>query len=151
MFFKFCCFFSYLFVLLTFFLLNEMKSKYLARKKQFNSIRFEHYYEKSWESTQDICDALRDLVPFVQFKKCEKHPWRSVNFSKVGCFSRFLNYTNGTKSRNASHLLPLAIKFAYFAYWAITFDFLLFHRAFMSGSFGANIGFHVLATIIVRK
>ena len=28
-------------------------------------------------------DALRDLVPFVQFKKREKHPWRSVNFSKV--------------------------------------------------------------------
>ena len=24
------------------------------------------------------CDALRDLVPFVQFKKCETHPWRSV-------------------------------------------------------------------------
>ena len=28
-----------------------------------------------------ICDALHDFVPFVQFKKCEKHPWRSVNFS----------------------------------------------------------------------
>ena len=27
-----------------------------------------------------ICDALRDLVTFVQF---EKHPWRSVTFSKV--------------------------------------------------------------------
>ena len=27
--------------------------------------------------------ALRDLVPFVQFKKREKHPWRSVNYSKV--------------------------------------------------------------------
>ena len=26
---------------------------------------------------------LRNLVPFVQFKKREKHPWRSVNFSKV--------------------------------------------------------------------
>ena len=31
----------------------------------------------------DTCDALRDLVIFVQFKKREKHPWRSVNFSKV--------------------------------------------------------------------
>ena len=31
-------------------------------------------------------DALRDLVPFVQFKKREKHPWRSVTFSKIaGC------------------------------------------------------------------
>ena len=57
---------------------------------------------------------MRDLVPFVQFKKREKHPWRSVNFSKDtgkslvkllhGCFSRFLNCSNGTKSRNASHI-----------------------------------------------
>ena len=30
-----------------------------------------------------ISGALRDLVPFVQFKKREKRPWRSVNFSKV--------------------------------------------------------------------
>ena len=30
-----------------------------------------------------ICGALRDSVPYVQFKKREKHPWRSVNFSKV--------------------------------------------------------------------
>ena len=28
------------------------------------------------------CGALRDLVPFVQFKRREKNPWRSVNFSK---------------------------------------------------------------------
>ena len=66
-----------------------------------------------------ICGALRDLVAFVQLKKREKHPWRSVNFSKVagfkpatllkltllhGCFLRFLNCTNGTKSRNTSHI-----------------------------------------------
>ena len=58
-----------------------------------------------------IYDALRDLVPFAQFKKRENHPWRSVNFNKVagfkpatllkltllhGCFSRFLNYTANT-------------------------------------------------------
>ena len=49
-----------------------------------------------------LCDALCDLVPFVQFKKREKHTWRSVTFSKVagyslkvklkllhGCFSLF--------------------------------------------------------------
>ena len=50
------------------------------------------------------CDILCDLVPFVQFKKREKHQSRSVTFSKVagfypatllkvillyGCFSRF--------------------------------------------------------------
>ena len=34
-----------------------------------------------------ICGALRDLVPFVQFKKHEKHPWRSANFDKVAGFS----------------------------------------------------------------
>ena len=36
---------------------------------------------------QDSCDALHDLVPFVQFKKREKHPWRSVTFSKVASFT----------------------------------------------------------------
>ena len=34
----------------------------------------------------NICDALRDLVLFVQFKKREKHPWMSVTFSKVAGF-----------------------------------------------------------------
>ena len=47
----------------------------------------------SWKR---FCGALRDLVAFVQLKKREKHPWRSVNFSKVAGFS-FLNCTNGTK------------------------------------------------------
>ena len=28
-----------------------------------------------------ICNALRDLLPFVQFEKQEKHPWRNVTFS----------------------------------------------------------------------
>ena len=31
----------------------------------------------------DTCDVFRDLVPLVPLKKREKHPWRSVNFSKV--------------------------------------------------------------------
>ena len=62
---------------------------------------------------------MRNLVPFVQFKKREKHPWRSVNLSKVAgwslhftkintpswYFSLFLNCTNGTKSRSASQIL----------------------------------------------
>ena len=37
-----------------------------------------NYYRKD-----NICDALRNLVPFVQFKKRQKHPWRSVNFDKL--------------------------------------------------------------------
>ena len=69
---------------------------------------------RAFTSISSICGALRNLVPFVQFKKREKHPWRSVNFSKVtgwkltllyGCFSHFLNCRNGTKSRNAPHIL----------------------------------------------
>ena len=64
-------------------------------------------------SSYRICGTLRDLVLFVRFKKHEKHPQRSVNFSKIaglkltllhGCFSRFLNCTNGTKLRNAPHI-----------------------------------------------
>ena len=30
-----------------------------------------------------MCDALRDLVPCLQFKKREKHPWRSVTSSSL--------------------------------------------------------------------
>ena len=30
-----------------------------------------------------MCDVLRDLVPFVQYKKREKKTWKSVTFSKV--------------------------------------------------------------------
>ena len=60
------------------------------------------------------CDALRGLVPFAQFKKHKKNPWKNVSFSKVatllkltpfhGCFSRFLDCTNGTKLCNASQM-----------------------------------------------
>ena len=40
-----------------------------------------------------ICDALRDLVSFVQFKKREKHPCAIV-----------------TKSRNAPHMFNEQVK-----------------------------------------
>ena len=33
--------------------------------------------------TITISDTSRNLVPFIQFNKLEKHPWRSVTFSKV--------------------------------------------------------------------
>ena len=32
----------------------------------------------NWVVVSYIYDALRDLVPFIQFKKREKHPWKSV-------------------------------------------------------------------------
>ena len=52
------------------------------------------------------CDALRDLLPFVQLKKHENtHGGVLLLALKVtllhGCFSRFLNCTNVTKSRNS--------------------------------------------------
>ena len=55
-----------------------------------------------------ICGALRDLVAFVQFKNCEKHPWRSVTKSNIPpwVFFMFLNCTNSTKLRKESHLGP---------------------------------------------
>ena len=28
-------------------------------------------------------DLLRGMLPFLQFKKREKHPWKSITFSKV--------------------------------------------------------------------
>ena len=36
-----------------------------------------------FRTQQNIFGALGDLVPFVQFKKGEKHPWKSATFSKV--------------------------------------------------------------------
>ena len=36
--------------------------------------------------------ALRDLVPFVQFKNREKHQWRSVTFSKMFKNTKKLKY-----------------------------------------------------------
>ena len=38
-----------------------------------------------------ICGVLRDLVPFVQFWKCEKHPWRSV--TSVNLLAEACNFT----------------------------------------------------------
>ena len=35
-----------------------------------------------------IRDALHDLVPFIQFQKREKHPWRTVTFIKAFNFTK---------------------------------------------------------------
>ena len=63
-----------------------------------------------------VHDALCSLVPFVQYKKGEKHTKRGVTFSKNfiksntppcsclhRCFSSFSNWIIGSKSRKASH------------------------------------------------
>ena len=57
-----------------------------------------------------IDNALLDLVPFVQFFKTEKRQGGVlVLVIKVtllhGCLLRFLNCTNTTKSRKASHMV----------------------------------------------
>ena len=57
----------------------------------------------------NICDVLLNLVPFVQFEKHKKIPMEELfSVLKVtllrGCFSRFLNCTNGT---NATHHILL--------------------------------------------
>ena len=49
-----------------------------------SNVNFCKKKEKQTKACNDNkCGALRDLVAFVQFKKREKHPWGSVNFSKV--------------------------------------------------------------------
>ena len=47
---------------------------------QASSIRL---VASNWVLLDNNCDVLQDLVPFIQFKKREKHSLRSVNFSKV--------------------------------------------------------------------
>ena len=62
-----------------------------------------HIFQKTWIETKDndkdkdnkvlilvvemqgtnICDVLRDLVLFGQFKKREKYPWGSATYTKV--------------------------------------------------------------------
>ena len=37
--------------------------------------------------SQTKCNVWRDLVQFVQFRKHEKRPWRSVTLSKVADLS----------------------------------------------------------------
>ena len=54
-----------------------------------------------------------DTPPWVSLMSFKLYKWYQIaqawNFTKINtvCFSRFLNCANGTKSRNASHLLDL--------------------------------------------
>ena len=50
-----------------------------------------------------ISDALHDLVPFVQFKRRKNTQVTLLH----GCFSRFLNCTNDTKSCKAAHVYSM--------------------------------------------
>ena len=52
-------------------------------------------------------DVLHDLVPFVQFKKREKHPWRSATFSKVFRLKAFIF----TKNNRAKHHIRICYQY----------------------------------------
>ena len=67
-----------------------MKVSKIVRRTFFGDLKFVEILEKFIESRLwqiCKCDVLHPLVPFVQFKKREKHPWRSVILSKVAGFS----------------------------------------------------------------
>ena len=56
-----------------------MSFKNLKMKKPIPKFYFKNLLRitqnlKNWKN---ICDALHDLVPFVQLKKREKHPWKA--------------------------------------------------------------------------
>ena len=67
------------------------------------------------ETVNYKCEALCHLVPFVQFKKRENTHRGVLLLVKlqaevlvdIGCFSRFLNCTNGTKWLKASQICRL--------------------------------------------
>ena len=75
-------------------MLHSLAGKEVLRKKNYGKWLFqrlsnqreslfntsEAYLEPGETSVRDV---LRDLVPFIQFKKREKHPWRIVTFSKA--------------------------------------------------------------------
>ena len=63
----------------------------LRRSTYHISVFFQHHLCFG-TFTFEICSALRDLVPFVQFKKRQKHPYRTVNFSKIAGFSTKFQY-----------------------------------------------------------
>ena len=80
-----------------------------------------------------ICDALHDLVSFVQFKKPEKHTRTSVTFSTAtllkvtllhGCFSHFLHCTNGTKSQQSVSYEVDGTKIDILTSFSLTFNLL---------------------------
>ena len=52
-------------------------------KRSTNYIRFGRETNAVWLFLNYDCVGLRVSVPFIQIKKLEKHPWRSVAFSRV--------------------------------------------------------------------
>ena len=63
--------------------LEMMKQYSLEQKQVVHAFLWDIMFRDRRQILFLICDALRDLVAFVQFKKREKYPWRGVTFSKV--------------------------------------------------------------------
>ena len=65
------------------------------------------FYPLKEHSCLKYIRCLARLGNICTIKKHEKHLWRNVTLLKVillpGCFTRFLNCTNGIKSWNASY------------------------------------------------
>ena len=62
------------------------KQIHTFKSSEFSRSRSEFFFHKIYVPPMpplNICDALRDLVPFVKYKKHQKYSWRSVTFSKV--------------------------------------------------------------------
>ena len=73
-----------------------------------------------------IWDALRDWVIFVQFKKLNKHPWRSVTFETCKLtvalrnrwFSRFLTFKWNQIAQSITYVGILVWILLFHLYWA---------------------------------
>ena len=67
-------------------LIRKMKNKFiwkLGSYRRNNFVRFVGKTRSSINWYSFICDVLCNLVPFVQFKKREKHSWSSVFLIKL--------------------------------------------------------------------
>ena len=77
-------------------------------------------YQFLFRTLPNICDTLRDLVPFVQLKNVRNTHKGVLLLVKpaillkltflLGSFSRFLNCTSDTKSQKTSHMMDYFLR-----------------------------------------
>ena len=78
---------------------NKIVNCYFTRKLYYVDGAFT-FFNALQSSMKNVFDVLRDLVPFVQFKKREKNHGGVLLLVKFHvCFSRFSNCKNVTKPR----------------------------------------------------
>ena len=79
--------------------INRLRIYRRKRIKQVRSqkLKVEEHVKTCGKAQFKICDALHNLVPFVQFKKREKHPWRSASVT-YSLFFRDMDLTDSLKS-----------------------------------------------------